>query len=125
MPKNGHLSWKVPYAPGELKAIGYRAGRAIGTSAVVTTGPVAGVRVENDFELPRAGRRDIAVYTVRAVDTRGRTVPNGNVAVRFQLSGPGRIIGVGNGDPSSHEADNVFATTQVFALGDWTAPDAA
>lgn len=125
MPRNGHLSWKVPYAPGELQAIGYRAGKATDSAIVVTTGPVAGVRLENDFDAPRAGRRDVAVYTVRAVDAQGRTVPNGDVAVRFQLSGPGRIIGVGNGDPSSHEADKVFATTQVFALGAWTAPDAA
>jgi beta-galactosidase len=25
--------------------------------------------------------------------------------ILFQLSGPGKIIGVGNGDPSSHEPD--------------------
>jgi beta-galactosidase len=62
---------------------------------------------------------------VHAVDARGRTVPNADIAVRFRLTGPGRIIGVGNGNPSSHEADKAFGTTQVFALGEWTAPDAA
>lgn len=125
MPKDGHLSWQVPYAPGELKAVGFRAGKAMDSAIVATTGAVAGVRVENDFEVPRAGHRDVAVYTVRAVDAQGRTVPTGNVDVRFTLSGPGRIIGVGNGNPSSHEADKVFASTQVFPLGEWRAPDAA
>jgi beta-galactosidase len=31
--------------------------------------------------------------------------------VFFDLAGPGRILGVGSGDPSSHEADTFAATT--------------
>jgi len=27
--------------------------------------------------------------------------------IHFNLSGPGKILGVGNGDPSSHESDRV------------------
>jgi beta-galactosidase len=33
-------------------------------------------------------------------------VPTADHDVAFELSGPGRILGVGNGDPSSHEADH-------------------
>jgi beta-galactosidase len=32
-------------------------------------------------------------------------VASANNLVRFEINGPGQIIGVGNGDPSSHELD--------------------
>ena len=38
-------------------------------------------------------------------DREGRLVPTASDRVDFAVSGPLRIIGVGNGDPGSHEAD--------------------
>jgi beta-galactosidase len=32
-------------------------------------------------------------------------VPLADNLINFKLAGPGKIIGVGNGDPGSHEAD--------------------
>ena len=32
-------------------------------------------------------------------------MPTANVHVRFELAGPARIIGVGNGDANSHESE--------------------
>ena len=43
--------------------------------------------------------------TVEIADAQGRMVPTADNQVTFRLSGPGAIIGVGNGDPSSHEPD--------------------
>jgi beta-galactosidase len=45
------------------------------------------------------------VITVQIQDTLGRVVPTSQNEVRFSLEGPGRILGVGNGDPSSHETE--------------------
>jgi beta-galactosidase len=39
------------------------------------------------------------------LDDRGRLVPNANNRVLFQLDGGGRILGVGNGNPSDHDTD--------------------
>ena len=39
------------------------------------------------------------------VDAQGRTVPDACPSVRFSVSGPVRIIGVGNGDPSCHDPE--------------------
>src|SRR5690606_23930380 len=39
------------------------------------------------------------------VDKDGNEVPDADNMIRFSLKGDARIIGVGNGDPSSHEAD--------------------
>ena len=48
---------------------------------------------------------DLAVITVDATDEHNRRVPTADNKVTFAISGPGRIIGVGNGNPSSHEPD--------------------
>jgi beta-galactosidase len=42
---------------------------------------------------------------VEALDAQGRPVPTANVPVEFEISGPGAIIGLGNGDPNSHEPE--------------------
>jgi beta-galactosidase len=46
---------------------------------------------------------------VAVLDDNGWVVPTAGNEVRFQLDGPGKIIGVGNGDPSCHEPDNYLA----------------
>ena len=50
---------------------------------------------------------------VQVVDAAGIFVPDANLRVDFKVaSGLGAIIGVGNGDPSSHESDKAtFRTT--------------
>jgi len=42
---------------------------------------------------------------VRVLDAQGRLVPVADDEVTFRVTGNGTLIGVGNGDPSSHEAD--------------------
>ena len=42
---------------------------------------------------------------VSLVDKEGREVPNTDNMIRFSVTGDAKIIGVGNGDPSSHEPD--------------------
>ena len=50
---------------------------------------------------------------LQIVDADGIFVPDANVRVDFKVrSGPAEIVGVGNGDPSSHESDKAsFRTT--------------
>jgi beta-galactosidase len=43
------------------------------------------------------------------LDAQGRIVPTAGNQVSFAVSGPGKIIGVGNGDPTSHEPDKASA----------------
>lgn len=114
MEKGGHLQWSVPYAPGKLSGIGYRGGKAVQSAAVETTGPAVRLVLETDHPTMQAGGADIAVINVKAVDEKGRTVPGPDMKIDFTTEGSGRIIGVGNGDPSSHEPDT-HATTPVFA----------
>ena len=105
MPRFGHLEWKVPYAPGTLVAKGYVAGKATLTDAVETTGEPAVVTLAADKPTLKADGEDLAVIAVGATDAQGRAVATAGSTVTFEVTGPGRILGVGNGDPVSHEPD--------------------
>ncbi|RYY22704.1 MAG: DUF4982 domain-containing protein [Sphingobacteriaceae bacterium] len=105
MSKNGHLEWTINYAPGELKAVGYKSGKSALTEIVKTTGAAASLQLYPHKNSIKADGKDIAVITVSAADKKGLTVPDADNEISFTLSGPGRIIGVGNGNPTSLEAD--------------------
>jgi beta-galactosidase len=47
----------------------------------------------------------VAILKVEVLDAKGRPVPRAADLVTFTVAGPGQVIGVGNGDPTSHEAD--------------------
>jgi beta-galactosidase len=97
-----HLEWKVRYASGTLVARGERNGRMVET-VVGTTGSPAGLRLTPNRSDLSADGADLSVIKVEIVDAQGRMVPNASNRVHFSLSGPARVLGVGNGDPSCHE----------------------
>ncbi|KQR87635.1 beta-galactosidase GalA [Sphingomonas sp. Leaf343] len=105
MPRNGHLAWSVPYAPGRIEARGYNKGRRVARSVRETAGPAAAVRLTADRRMTRAGGDDVAMLRAEVVDAKGRPVPDADQMLRFSVQGDGAIIGVGNGNPTSLEAD--------------------
>lgn len=110
MLRNGHLEWKVPYAPGKLSAVGYRSGKQVQETVIETTGAPAKLVLKPDRDPITSDGRDIAIVEVSAVDAQGRWVPTAGVPVTFRVEGAGKLIGVGNGDPSCHEPDKYFTT---------------
>lgn len=104
MPINGHLNWDVKYTPGALKAVAYKNGRKI-EKIVETTGKAKKIVLESSKNTIAADGYDALVVNVSVVDEKGREIPDINQLVKFSLSGNAQIIGVGNGDPSCHEAD--------------------
>ena len=104
MPRNGHLEWTVKYRPGVLEARGYRGGKRAGTTRVETTGAPAKLVLTPDRTTLAADGADVVVVDVSTVDAQGRHVPTAGQLVKFEVRG-GRIIGVGNGDPSCLESD--------------------
>jgi beta-galactosidase len=104
MPRNSHLQWEVIYEPGTLEAVAYKKGKKI-TSKVETTTRVSKVKAYADKTILKADSQDANVINISLVDEKGREVPDANNMVYFTISGDAKIIGVGNGDPSSHEPD--------------------
>ena len=106
MPKNGHLKWKAVYQPGTVVATGYKNGKRILTETIETTKPASRLVLKTDRHTITADGRDVAVVTVEVQDQKGRIVPNACPMLTFCLEGEGRILGVGNGDPSYLGADH-------------------
>jgi beta-galactosidase len=77
----------------------------IATDAVSTTGAPVALRVSTSRKGLTADGEDCAMIEVALVDAQGRVVPTASDLVRFSVSGPAKIAGVGNGDPSCHEPD--------------------
>ena len=59
------------------------------------------------------------MITVQVNDAQGRIVPTAGNEITFALQGPGKIIGVGNGDPSSHEPDRYIDTVSSLPITAW------
>ena len=105
MPKNGFVTWQVPYQPGRLVAKGSTGGWVIAMDLVETTGAPARIELSTDRKVLDADGRDALVVAVSILDAKRRLVPDANNRISFQLSGGGRILGVGNGNPSHHDPD--------------------
>lgn len=119
MVRYGHLAWSVPYAPGQLTARGYKGGQLVATETVATTGNGSAVRLTVDRPRIRADGDDVAVVRVSVVDREGRTVPTAQNRLRFEVEGAARLIGMGNGDPGSHEADKPAELHRYTAASGW------
>jgi beta-galactosidase len=102
MPRNRHLAWQVPFSPGRLEAIGYKNGRIAARDVRETSGPPRAVRLTVDRRMARAG--DVVIANATIVDSRGRPVPTADNLLHFTSVGAS-VIGVGNGNPNSLEAD--------------------
>ncbi|HXQ81609.1 MAG TPA: beta-galactosidase GalA [Opitutaceae bacterium] len=115
------LRWKVRYEAGALSARGLRGGRVVAETKVETTGAPAAVQLSPDRAAFDANGEDVAVVTVSIADAQGRVMPVAGNEVSFELEGPGRIIGVGNGDPSCHEPDTFVAAApfRTVPIGGW------
>ncbi|WP_236621591.1 beta-galactosidase GalA [Asticcacaulis benevestitus] len=92
--------WQVPYAPGRLEALAYKAGKVIARASVETTGVAVGLKITPDRETAKGDGLDAVAFRIEAVDARGRTLPTAQNTVHFSVTN-GDIIGLGNGDPNS------------------------
>jgi beta-galactosidase len=98
------LHWDdVKYEPGELKVVVYRNGKEWAQDQVSTTGPAAKLLLKPDRAKIKADRLDLSFVTVSIADKEGRTVPRAKNQVKLQISGPGVVAAVDNGDATSFE----------------------
>jgi beta-galactosidase len=118
MPQNGHLDWDVTYRPGILQAKGFVKGKVTVTQQVETTDSPAKIVLSAERSQVKADGEDIAIITVRIDDLKNRMIPTANNEIAFTLIGPGKIIGIGNGDPASHDPEQFVETVDNLAIND-------
>jgi beta-galactosidase len=99
-----HLSWDVPYEPGVLKAVGKRNGEIVYTAEIKTTGAPKAIRISADKSAIASASWDVSHLTVEIIDAEGNMVPDAANRLEFSVEGPGKIIGLDNGNPRDHES---------------------
>ena len=120
VPSNSHAEWAgLRWEPGRLvaRAVASEDGKpgtgtvpVLAEDTLVTPSAPAKLRLSLDWPLARntalvANGRDAAMLRVEIVDAAGVLAPTASSRVSFEVTGPGHVLGVGNGDPSSHEPD--------------------
>ena len=118
MQKNGHLEWNVIYEPGTLIAKGYNNGKLIVTEKTETTKTPANIELSSERTMLHADGADVAIITVQVTDQKNRLVPTAGNEITFSLTGPGKIVGVGNGDPASHDPEQFVDSSREVSITD-------
>jgi beta-galactosidase len=98
------LEWDVPFEAGKLEAIGKRDGKVVASEQINTTGDPAVIEMSADTSSLAADGRDVAHLTVKILDANQQTVPTAGNEITIDIDGPGRIIGMDNGDPTDHDS---------------------
>lgn len=99
------LRWDdVVYEPGELRVVAYKNGAKWAEEIVKTTTEPAKVLLSADRTHLAADGTDVAFVNVMIVDKQGLLAPRADNQIHFDLVGPGEIVGIDNGDPTSLES---------------------
>jgi beta-galactosidase len=99
----GH-TFHIPYAPGRLEALALDSGRVVARMVHETTGPARALRLTPARRALGSDAADAMAVAIDAIDAQGRHVPVAQDNVTLAVRG-GAIMGLGNGDPNSHESE--------------------
>jgi beta-galactosidase len=98
-----HVSWRVAWEPGTIRAVSKKDGQEVLTREVKTAGEPAMIKLTADRSEISAGGSDLSFITVEIMDNEGNLVPDADHLVNFEIDGDATIAGVDNGNPVSHE----------------------
>lgn len=96
--------WHIPYEPGELLAIGRNGGKEAVRDALRTPGKAYELKLSANVK-KLSGVMDVLAVDAALTDEQGTVLHGSRDTVRFSVAG-GKLLGVGNGDPASLEADD-------------------
>jgi beta-galactosidase len=119
-------TWRVPFEPGAIKALGKNKGQNAATHELRTAGKPAKILLAVDRSQLTPDWDDLSYVTVTVADANGVQVPDAGDLITFKLTGPGVIAAVDSGDNSSHEpfqaAERRAFQGRCFAILRATAP---
>jgi beta-galactosidase len=96
-------TWKVPFEPGTIKALGKNKDRVAAVDELQTSGKPAKIILTADRDKLSTDWDDVCYVTAAAADENGVLNPWADDLISFKITGPGVIAAVDNGDRSSHE----------------------
>jgi len=99
-----HLTWYVPFEPGELKAVAMdEKGDPVAVDIVKTAKPAYTITMKPDKEYIEPDGRSLVYVECDIVDELGVMLPTADNLVKFDIEGNARIVGVDNGRQESRE----------------------
>ncbi|NLP56894.1 beta-galactosidase GalB [Lutibacter sp. B1] len=96
-----HIMWRVPFKKGILKAVSRKNGKEVLVKEIKTAEKAYEIALEPDRNELKANTSDLSFITVTILDKNGTLVPDATNNILFTIEGPGKIVGVDNGDPTS------------------------
>ena len=115
------LLWEVPFVAGKLVATAGNSldgsGKMIQTASdsQTTAGPPATVRVTPEKRVIPADGVSLAYIDLDVIDSKGVVVPAADNEISIGVSGPGKVIGMDNGE--SVEPENLSASARAAFHG--------
>ncbi|HEY4382670.1 MAG TPA: glycoside hydrolase family 2 TIM barrel-domain containing protein [Acidobacteriaceae bacterium] len=99
------ISFKVPFAPGTLKAVARSNGKIVATQELKTAGKPAHIVFAADTPtVPLTPDwNDVRYVTATLVDDAGTRIPDSTTVIHFAASGPATIVAVDNGNFTDHD----------------------
>lgn len=112
---NYRLRWlDVPYQPGELKVIAYKKGEKIAEKTMVTAGKAEKILLTAEKPTLPADGKTVVFVQVDVTDARGIRNPLSRRRINFHLTGPGKILAVGNANPRGNDAFTKTSSHPLF-----------
>ena len=102
------ITYKVPFAPGTLRAEAKIHGKIVATEELKTAGKPAKIAFTDDF-VPTSTApistswNDVRYVTATLVDDAGTRIPDNSTVIHFAATGAGSIIAVDNGNMMDHD----------------------
>ncbi len=94
----------VAYEKGTLEAIGYKAGEKVVFDVQRSAEAASQLKMKSAFEVVHPNCSDAAIVNVSLEDVNGTVLLDADDMLHFEVTN-GTILGVGNGNPISHEPD--------------------
>lgn len=95
-----HVLWRVPFKPGELKAVTYKSGKKILEKIIRTVGKPAKIELIADRNIVNLKENELAFITIRVLDKDNNLVPDANDLVTVETSNNAQVIAMDNGYPA-------------------------
>jgi beta-galactosidase len=100
---NRTLTWEVPFERGILSAVAKNKGIVAASADLKTTGDVSAIIASIDKKSIKADRQAIAHIYLNLCDVAGNTVYTAENEVTCEITGPARILGMEDSNPSNTE----------------------
>ncbi len=93
------VQFEVPYQPGELVAVGLKNGKETIRQSLKTSGKPAQLKISTEEITFPGFESDLVYFNIEVLDENGLLVPNAEIPVEFEISGPCKLQAVASENP--------------------------